>query len=349
MKALILGGGGMIGQKLAHHLANRSARHLVPHPAHHSTTATIGNGTISELILHDLHEPSKPHADIPVTCLAGDISDPAESLRIGALGAQIIFHLAAIVSGEAERDFDKGMRVNLTGSLNLLHELRAQHIKSGGNYTPRLIFASSIAVFGGPYPELIDDLFLSAPQTSYGTQKAMTELMVADYSRKGWIDGLSIRLPTICVRPGKANLAASSFFSGIIREPLNDVEAILPVRDDVRHWHASPRSAVGFLTHAAALDTAQLEGRLAINMPGLSCTVAEQIEALRHAAGEKPVKLIRYQPDPDIMAIVSGWPRNFDAARATALGFRAEQDFAQIIQAYIEDDVPGFARAEIVS
>ena len=168
----------------------------------------------------------------------------------------------------------------------------------------------------------------------------MTELLVADYSRKGMIDGLSIRLPTICVRPGKANLAASSFFSGIIREPLNGQEAILPVSETVRHWHASPRSAACFLTHAAELDTSALDGRLSLNMPGVSCTVAEQIEALKSAAGNDIVRLIRYQPDETISRIVNGWPRDFDPARAIELGFEAEKDFGEIVKIYIEDDLP---------
>ena len=189
-------------------------------------------------------------------------------------------------------------------------------------------------------PEKIGDEFLCAPQTSYGAQKAMSELLVSDYSRKGMIDGISIRLPTVCVRPGKANLAASSFFSGIIREPLNGKEAILPVETSVRHWHASPRAAAKFMTDAAELDTSLLQGRRSLNMPGISCTVGEQIEALRRVAGDDVVKLIRHQPDEDIIRIVANWPRNFDPARAIKLGFTAENGFEEIIRTYIDEDLP---------
>ncbi|MEL7130863.1 MAG: NAD-dependent epimerase/dehydratase family protein, partial [Pseudomonadota bacterium] len=192
---------------------------------------------------------------------------------------------------------------------------------------------------GGPYPDKIEDEFLTSPQTSYGAQKAACELMIQDYSRKGFIDGISLRLPTICVRPGKANLAASSFFSGIIREPLNGQEAVLPVEDTVRHWHASPRSAAGFLTHAAVLDTARLEGRRALNLPGLSCTVAEQIEALRDVAGNNVVALIKPQRDAAVARIVEGWPRNFAPERALALGFEAEKSFREIIDVYVEEEM----------
>ena len=223
---------------------------------------------------------------------------------------------------------------------HLLEALRAEHTVSDGVYVPRIVFTSSIAVFGGPYPDKIDDTFLCAPQTSYGAQKASCEMMLTDFSRKGFVDGISLRLPTICVRPGKPNLAASSFFSGIIREPLNGQEAILPVPDTVRHWHASPRSAAKFLTHAATLDTRLLEGRRALNLPGLSCTVAEQIEALRQIAGQKAVDLIVPREEPAIMRIVEGWPRNFQPDRARSLGFGAENSFTEIIETYIADDLP---------
>ncbi len=212
---------------------------------------------------------------------------------------------------------------------------------SGGAYRPRLIFTSSIGVFGAPFPEVIDDDFAPAPLTSYGTQKAMCELLLADYSRRGFFDGVGLRLPTICVRPGAPNKAASGFFSGIIREPLAGKEAILPVGDDVRHWHASPRSAVGFLMRAAELDLSLLGGRRTLNMPGVSATVGDEIEALRRVAGESAVALIRRERDETIARIVAGWPEAFDAARARSLGFNAETDFSAIVQAYIEDDFRG--------
>ncbi|NNE54070.1 MAG: SDR family oxidoreductase [Sulfitobacter sp.] len=315
---LILGGGGMIGQKLARRII---AQDLFPG---------------QELTLFDRHFPPN---GVEARQVTGDVSDPETARQLAAERPDVIFHLAAIVSGQAEADFDLGWDVNMMAMWHLLNALKAEHEVSGGTYRPRLVFTSSIAVFGGPFPDKIGDEFLSAPQTSYGAQKAACELMVTDFSRKGFIDGLSLRLPTICVRPGKANAAASSFFSGIIREPLNNKEAILPVSDSVRHWHASPRAAAGFLTHAAQLDTDLVKGRRALNLPGFSCTVAEQIEALRRAAGQKAVDLIRHEPDETIMGIVDGWPRDFAPERAIALGFEAEKDFDEIIAVYIEDDL----------
>lgn len=320
-KILIIGGGGMVGQKLAAHLA----------------TQGLGSDAAPEVTLYDIGFP--PSGASAEHHLTGNLADQAEAARLAALRPDVVFHLAAIVSGEAETNFDKGWATNMMACWHLLESLREEHEESGGSYVPRLVFSSSIAVFGAPFPAQIDDTFFQAPRTSYGAQKAITELMVTDFSRKGFIDGLSIRLPTVCVRPGKANLAASSFFSGIIREPLNGQPAILPVPDTVRHWHASPRSAVGFLTHAAALDTARLEGRRALSMPGVSCTVAEQIEALRDVAGNDAVALIQRKDDPAIMAIVSGWPRDFAPERARMLGFTAEASFAEIVRQYVEDEL----------
>src|SRR5215203_5898770 len=257
----------------------------------------------------------------------------------GGLGERpdVIFHLAAIVSGEAEADFDKGYRINLDGTRHLFDAVR----KIGDGYGPRLVFTSSIAVFGAPFPEAIGDEFFLTPLTSYGTQKAIGELLLADYSRRGFFDGIGIRLPTICVRPGKPNKAASGFFSGIIREPLAGEEAVLPVAEDVRHWHASPRSAVNFLIHAATIDTARVGPRRNLSMPGLSVTVAEQIAALRRVAGDKVADRIRREPDPVIIKIVEGWARKLDASRAESLGFTAEKSFDDIIRAHIEDELGG--------
>jgi nucleoside-diphosphate-sugar epimerase len=201
-----------------------------------------------------------------------------------------------------------------------------------------VVFTSSIAVFGAPFPEAIGDEFLNAPLTSYGTQKAIGELLLSDYSRRGIFDGIGLRLPTICVRPGKPNKAASGFFSGIIREPLAGQEALLPVPDSTRHWFASPRAAVGFLLHAARIDSKELGNRRNLSMPGVSATVGEQIAALKKVAGEQATRLIRRAPDPTIMRIVEGWPRNFDTQRARALGFRADDSFEQIIRIHIEDE-----------
>lgn len=326
MHATIIGAAGMLGRKISDRIANGE----LPH--------------IRSLTLHDVVTPKSPDFaskdEIPTNCATGSYTDPEQAKALAAERPDLIFLLAAVVSGEAEADFDKGWSINLHGSLTLLEALRAEHLASGGSYTPKLVFTSSIAVFGAPFPDAIDDDFLCAPQTSYGAQKAMTELAVADYSRKGFIDGLSLRLPTVTVRPGKPNAAASGFFSGIIREPLAGIEAQLPVADTVRHWFVSPRTAAGFLVQAATLDTALLGGRRSLNLPGVSCTVADQIAALGRVAGEECTALIRRQLDPSIVAIVSQWPQNFDASRALDLGFHADTDFDSIIRIYLEDDAP---------
>ena len=280
-----------------------------------------------ELILHDV-VPAGPGS------VVSDLSTPGEAEKLVASRPDVIFHLAAIVSGEAEADFGKGYRVNLDGTRHLFEAIR----KIAGGYKPRVVFASSIAVFGAPFPEAIGDEFLNAPLTSYGTQKAIGELLLSDYSRRGIFDGIGLRLPTICVRPGKPNKAASGFFSGIIREPLNGEQAVLPVPETVRHWFASPRAAIGFLLHAAKLKTGQLGARRNLSMPGLSLTVGEQIESLRRVAGDKVAGLIRRQPDETIMRIVEGWPRNFDPRRALSLGFRADTSFDEIIRIHLEDE-----------
>jgi len=317
---LILGGGGMVGQKLAQRIA---------------ADAPFADPQIT------LFDRAFPPQSASGTQVTGDISDPAIAATLAAARPDVIFHLAAIVSGQAEAEFALGWDVNMMAMWHLLNALKGEHDASGGSYRPRLVFTSSIAVFGGPFPDQIGDEFLSAPLTSYGAQKAACELMLSDFSRKGFVDGLSLRLPTVCVRPGKANAAASSFFSGIIREPLNGIEAILPVADTVRHWHVSPRAATKFLTQAALLDTDLLEGRRALNLPGISCTVEEQIEALRRAAGQKAVDLIKHIPDETIMRMVAGWPRNFAPERAIALGFQAESSFDEIIAVYMEEELGG--------
>jgi len=317
---LILGGGGMVGQKLAQRIA---------------ADAPFADPQIT---LFDRAFPPQSAAGRQIT---GDISDPAMAATLAAARPDVIFHLAAIVSGQAEAEFALGWDVNMMAMWHLLNALKGEHDASGGSYRPRLVFTSSIAVFGGPFPDQIGDEFLSAPLTSYGAQKAACELMLSDFSRKGFVDGLSLRLPTVCVRPGKANAAASSFFSGIIREPLNGIEAILPVPDTVRHWHVSPRAATKFLTQATLLDTDLLKGHRALNLPGISCTVEEQIEALRRAAGQKAVDLIKHIPDETIMRMVAGWPRNFAPERAIALGFQAESSFDEIIAVYMEEELGG--------
>jgi nucleoside-diphosphate-sugar epimerase len=323
MHILIIGGAGMVGAKLTQRLI---------------ADGHLGGRAISALTLQDVVVPPMPvGAGFPVVTLQGDLSTPGEAERLVAGKPDAIFHLAAIVSGEAEADFDKGYRINLDGTRYLFDAIRA----IGGGYRPRVVFTSSIAVFGAPFPDAIADDFFTTPLTSYGTQKAIGELLLSDYSRRGIFDGLAIRLPTICVRPGKPNKAASGFFSNIIREPLAGHEAVLPVSEDVCHWHASPRSAVGFLMHAATIDLDVVGPRRALTMPGLAVTVGEQIAALRKVAGDAVVARIRREPDETISRIVAGWPQRFNAARAVGLGFTSEATFEEIIRVHIRDELGG--------
>jgi len=322
---LIVGAAGMVGRKLTEALVRASE---------------LGGRPVERLTLADVVAPPAPAGfGGIVECLAGDLSAPGVAATLAGKRADIVFHLAAIVSGEAEADFEKGYRINLDGTRHLLEAIRREGRRAP--YVPRLVFTSSIAVFGAPFPEAIADEFLSAPLTSYGTQKAICELLLNDYARKGFVDGVGIRLPTIVVRPGKPNAAASGFFSNILREPLVGMEAVLPVGRDVRHWFASPRAAVGFLLHAATLDSARLGWRRTVSAPGLSATVGEEIEALRRVAGDRAVALIREEPNARIAEIVAGWPRNFDAQRALALGFTAEASFDDILRAHIDDELGG--------
>lgn len=324
MKILIIGAAGMIGRKLIRALIDRGE---------------ILGKRIDSLVLADIMAPEKPEFSGPVETIAADLSSPGVAEQVIASQPDLIFHLAAIVSGEAEADFEKGYRINLDGTRLLFEAIRlASQSKA---YCPKLVFTSSIAVFGEPLPAIIADDQILTPLTSYGTQKAIDELLLADYSRRGFFDGIGIRLPTISIRPGKPNKAASGFFSSILREPLVGLEAVLPVGDDVRHWFASPRAAVGFLLHAAGLDTARLGARRNLTMPGLSTTVGGQIEALRRIAGDKAVALIRREPDATIGPIIAGWPKNFDASRATELGFVGEKTFDDIIRVHIEDELGG--------
>lgn len=321
MKILILGAGGMIGRKLTARLIRDGA---------------LGGHALSGLVLADVVETSLPAGAPAFTRnLVADMAMPGEAAKLIAARPDVIFHLAAIVSGEAEADFEKGYRVNFDATRALFEAIRL----AGGGYKPRLVFASSIAVFGAPFPDAIPDDFFSTPYSSYGTQKAMAELLVNDYSRRGFFDGISLRLPTICIRPGKPNAAASGFYSGILREPLAGKETMLPVDDSLRHWFASPRAAIGFLIHAATMDLAPLGRRRALNLPGVSATVGEEIEALRRAAGDAAVALIKRVPDPTIVKLVEAWPRNFDPARARQLGFTADASMDEIIAIHRADEL----------
>jgi nucleoside-diphosphate-sugar epimerase len=321
MHVLITGAAGMIGRKLVERLV-RDGR--------------LGDKPIARMTLQDIVEPAAPAGvRFAVETRAGDLSVPGEAAALVADTPDVIFHLAAVVSGEAEADFEKGYRVNLDGTRLLLDAVRAR------TYNPRVVYASSAAVFGAPFPPAIPDDFHLTPLTSYGTAKAIGELLLSDYTRRGFLDGIGLRFPTVCVRPGKPNKAASGFFSGIIREPLAGEEAVLPVPETTRHTHASPRAAVNFLLNAATIDGAKVGPRRNLTMPGVSVTVAEQIEALRRIAGEKVVARIKRKPDATIARIVGSWPERFDTRRASELGFKAETDFGEIIRIHIEDELAG--------
>lgn len=325
MHILIIGAAGMLGRKVAQRLvADRG----------------LGGQQIDSMTLVDVITPEAPSDfDGQATCLAIDLSAPQTATQLIASRPDIIFHFAAIVSGEAEADFEKGYRINLDGTRDLFEAIRLANAQDG--YFPRVVFASSIAVVGAPLPFPIPDDFHTTPLTSYGTQKAISELLLADYTRHGFFDGIGIRLPTLCIRPGAPNKAASGFFSNILREPLVGKPAILPVPDSIRHWHTSPRSAVSFMIHAATMDLAQVGPRRNLSMPGLSATVGDQIEALRRVAGDDAVALITREPDAAIIKMCEGWAPGFDATRARNLGFTAEGSFDDIIRAHIEDELGG--------
>ncbi|MEH7900083.1 D-erythronate dehydrogenase [Rhizobium laguerreae] len=325
MHILIIGAGGMIGGKLAATLGR---------------SGSLGDHAITRMTLSDVTAPLVPAgASVPVEALAADISESAAAEALAARRADVIFHLAAIVSGEAERNFELGYRVNLDGTRSLLEAIRREGSRQV--YVPRFVFSSSIAVYGSPFPDPIPDDYVLAPLTSYGVQKAISELLLADYSRRGFIDGVGIRLPTIVIRPGAPNAAASGFFSGILREPLAGQRAVLPVEETVKHWLASPRSAINFLIHAATLDTAALGVRRTLTMPGVAATVADQIAALRRAAGPEAADLIDHRRDEVIEGIVAGWPKSFTPERATQLGFSAETTVDELIEVYLAEDAPG--------
>ncbi len=323
MHILITGAAGMIGRKLTDRLANDGALHGKP---------------IDRLTLLDVVPPAKPaNFAGAVETRAADLAAAGAAAAAVAGRPDTIFHLAGVVSGEAELDFDKGYRVNLDGTRALLEAIRA----TGDGYRPRLVYTSSIAVYGAPFPASIPDDFHLTPLTSYGTQKAIGEALLADYTRRRFCDGVGIRLPSIVVRPGKPNRAASGFFSGIIREPLAGVDAVLPVPETVVHTHASPRAAVGFLIHAAGLPRDALGPRINLAMPGVCCTVGEQIASLRRIAGGRVAARIRREDDPLVARIVDGWPRRIEARRARELGFAAESSFDEIVRIHIDEDRGG--------
>jgi nucleoside-diphosphate-sugar epimerase len=325
MKILITGGGGMLGQKLIAGLAK---------------VGSLNGKKIESITVVDAYKQSQAldGFDFKITSKIVDITDRKECDAMIAEKPDVIFHLAAIVSGEAESDFEKGYRVNVDGMRNLFEAIRL----ISNDYCPRVVFTSSVAVYGGPYLEVADDNFILQPATSYGVQKAIGELLLNDYSRRGFFDGVGLRIPTLCVRPGLPNSAASGVFSNIIREPLMGIEATLTAGKDASMIFTSPRSAVGFLIHAAQMDTSGLGARRSLMMPGIYATLGDEIDALRRVAGEKIVGFIKEEIDPFVQEMLKSWnfPK-FDAKRARSLGFTCEDSFDELIKTHIADELGG--------
>lgn len=318
MRVLITGGGGFLGTKLARALAKKGE---------------IRGRAITHMTQADLAAPEAVDAPFPVEGLALDIGDRAAVDAAFETPPDAIFHLAAVVSGQAEAEFDIGMRVNLYGTINILEAARA-----AGN-VPILVFTSSVAVFGGEIPEVIEDWTCLNPQTSYGAQKAAGEMLVTDFSRKGFIDGRGLRLPTVTVRPGKPNAAASSFMSSIFREPLQGEEANCPVSEDYPIWNSAPRTVVANLVHAAEVPAEDWGENRCLAIPGQTNTVAEMVRAMTNVAGSNAAGLITWKPDPFVQKICDGWRAHLNPQKAIRLGFHRDKGFEDNIRWFLEDDV----------
>jgi D-erythronate 2-dehydrogenase len=323
MRIVITGGAGFLGSRLARKLLARG-------------TLTDASGRVREiasLVLLDVAPPAG-FDDRRVTAIAGDLADPAVIARAVTDDTDSVFHLAAVVSGQAEADFDIGMRVNLDATRALLERCRTLRAP------PKFVFTSSLAVFGGPLPEPVPDNAPVTPQASYGAQKAIGEFLVYDMTRKGFIDGRSLRLPTVTVRPGKPNKAASSFASGIIREPLAGVDASCPVAPATRMWVQSPRAVIDNLVVGHEAPASAFTHTRSINVPGISVSVGDMVAALRQVAGDAVADRVRWNFDPAIDRIVSTWPATFAPVLGPSLGMRGDAAFADIVRAYIADDMP---------
>jgi D-erythronate 2-dehydrogenase len=319
MKISITGGAGFLGRKIAARLAH---------------DGRLGEQPITSLTLLDLAAPPKPNATFPVTAIAGDLIDlPKDAIPPGT---DVVFHLAAVVSAQAEADYDLGRRVNLRGTDAVVDACR--RLVAAGARPTRVVFTSSVASFSGGQEAVLDDDARQVPANSYGAQKAAAELILADATRRGFLDAVSIRLPTVIVRPGRPNRAASSFFSAIVREPLLGLPAELPVSDAFAAWVCSPRRAVDWLLHAAAMDTATMGLDRSVNPPGISTTIAHLLQALDTV---KPgaSALARRVDDKEIAAIVGLWPPAFEAMRARTLGFATHEPLVEVIRAFVEDDL----------
>ncbi len=319
MNVLIIGGGGFIGQKLARRLADRGR---------------LRERAIDRLVLADLDVPPAVEAGFKVETVACDITDRAGVDALIGADVDVIFLLAGVVSSHAEADFEAGMQVNLFGILNVLERCRAL------GTCPVVVFTSSLAVFGGDVPDPIEDWTIPNPQSSYGTQKAIGELLLNDYSRRGFIDGRGFRLPTIAVRPGKPNRAASSFMSSIIREPLSGEEAVCPVDEGYLHYYLSPRRCVENLIRGAEIDAGELGPSRCMSMPGLTASIRQMVDAMTAVAGPEPATRIRWEDQPEIRRIVETWRYDYRPAKAQALGLTADGSCEEIVRAYVEDDMP---------
>jgi nucleoside-diphosphate-sugar epimerase len=328
MEILITGGAGFLGQQLI-------ARLLADGRLRLNDASGARDAPVGRIVCFDVGEGAI--RDARVRNVAGDVADPAQLRALVTRETAAIVHLAAVVSGTAEADFDLGMRVNLDGTRHLLEACRA------AGHAPRLLFSSSIAVFGGALPPVVDDATTPTPQGSYGIQKLIGELLVQDYTRKGFVDGRAVRVPTVVVRPGRPNGAASGFASGIIREPLAGHEARLPVPPATQMWVASPRAVVGMLLHALTLEPGDWGWHRSLNLPGLTVSMDEEIAALRKVAGDAVAARIRAEPDESVMRLVRTWAARFDTARARAMGFAADDDFESIVRAYVEDNPAAIA------
>jgi nucleoside-diphosphate-sugar epimerase len=315
MKISILGGGGFLGRKIAARLAK---------------DGTLGGKTVTAMTLFDVTEPPKPDAPFPVSSVGGDIVTLPD-IAIQA-GTEIVFHLAAVVSAQAEADYDLGRRVNIRGTDAVIDRCRVLGTR------PRVVFTSSVASFSADQNSILPDNTRQIPGNSYGAQKAAAELFLADASRRGFLDAVTLRLPTVIVRPGRPNKAASSFFSAIVREPLLGLDTELPVADDFAVWVCSPRRAVDWLLHAAVMDTTRMGLDRSIDPPGISTTVAHLLQALEELAPGASSHVKRVA-DEAIAAIISTWPPGFEALHARTLGFSAHEPILEVVRAFIEDDL----------
>ena len=326
MKVLVTGGLGFLGRRVVDALLARGALCGADGKEHE----------IRRLVVSDLASGSAPLPDDPrVDLRIGDFSAPGAAETLVDADTGVVFHLAAVVSGEAEQNFELGMQVNFHASLRLLEAIRTR------GACPRLVFASSVAAYGGEMPPVIRDSTILSPQTSYGSQKAAIELLIHDYSRKGFVDGRALRLPTVVVRPGKANAAASSFASSIIREPLEGRSYVCPVAEESEVWLLSPRRTVESFLHAASLPADAFGMSRALALPGMTVQVGDMVATLREVAGDRVAGRLTFEPDPFIEKIVYGWATRFHPERALALGFRPDDDFASVVGAFVEDDLGG--------